>query len=49
MDRTREDYTGARPFRLYQARPYAAYLMTDKKLIDGYEVDDRVELDIFGR
>lgn len=46
-DRTRDDYTGAKPLRLYEARPYAAYLMSDKKLVDGYEVDDRVELDIF--
>jgi hypothetical protein len=47
-DRTPADYLGAKPLRLYTARPVATSIMTRRRLVDGYLVDERVPIDLLG-
>jgi len=48
-ERITGDYAAGSPLGLYCARPVAAYLMTDAKDVDGYQIDERVPLELPSR
>ena len=46
LQRTKADYAGAKPLRLYEARPQIAYALTQVETADGYTLDERVEIQL---